>query len=434
MLALLGCVEQDPTVVDIETQEETTDDDVLGEPTDDLETDAPVALPDELAPCRTSASGCDDFEVRQITTTTSVQSSEGEYLTGLHHREHPLPDDIHRFSYSGVEPDTPAPTATALPGAVTLSIQHSTTYLYGDQLPETVDLEVRLPEGLATGWFPEVRQWLPGLPLTEVAGGRIAWTATPVSEQQDDSQPTEGYWETARQLESATPMRVDDEHQRYLGFEGVTTFEPPLHVSHHGDHFELHNDSDALVPETFLIKHRDDGMYLLSPGSIHGGETVDFSPAPKESPVPVENQRAVIETMLQDGLIDAGLTLEEAQTYLKGWEESILDEPGDRLLYVAPRQWTESWFPIDVDPAPEETTQMVVGRIELMHPDQEEAIAGAVERAYDDGTTIPEEFGDTVSEPRLRRGCQLVEQTDPHQWCLDRADEMAADRRHSVTW
>lgn len=429
----LGCSAQDPEVLDGDAEPGAeSDPDQLDELPDRIDAPGPSGPPEPHDVCP-SGDCPPDFEVTRLTAIASVQGSDGEYLTGMHHREQPLPQFVHRFSYDGVD-TSGSSSATDLPEPVTQAIQHSATFVYGDEVPDSFDLTVEIPRGLATGWYPPVRQWEPGIPVGAVADSGLNWRLEPTAGDEATPPDADGLWSSTREISEARTVESDGDAEHFAGFEGVGTFEPPLHVSHHGDDFELHNPSDATVPQSFLIKHRDGGQYVLALGPIPAEHTYDFSPAPKESPLPVESQRSAVHSLLAEGLVDAGLSEDEATAYLQGHEDSLLDEPGDRLVYVAPRDWTEQWLSTDVDPAPAELTEVVVGRIELMHPDQEEALVAAVQRARNETTTIPEEFGEPVSEPRLRRGCELVEQTDVRDWCYERADEMAAESRDSISW
>ena len=64
------------------------------------------------------------------------------------------------------------------------------------------------------------------------------------------------------------------------------------------------------------------------------------------------------------------------------WGDSWFEE-GSRLLYIVPHEFVDTVLPLSIKPAPIETTRVFVGRLELVTPGTEEAVARAfVERDH----------------------------------------------------
>jgi hypothetical protein len=63
------------------------------------------------------------------------------------------------------------------------------------------------------------------------------------------------------------------------------------------------------------------------------------------------------------------------------WRSSWFGEGGTRLLYVLPRPLTDAILPLDISPRPETTVRVLVGRMEIMTPQQESQVAAMVQRS-----------------------------------------------------
>lgn len=73
---------------------------------------------------------------------------------------------------------------------------------------------------------------------------------------------------------------------------------------------------------------------------------------------------------------------------VKTWEASWFAErgTGTRVLYTVPRPITDSILPLTITPTPDETVRVLVGRIDVLTPEQEEAIASMLPS---EGTRMP---------------------------------------------
>lgn len=105
------------------------------------------------------------------------------------------------------------------------------------------------------------------------------------------------------------------------------------------------------------------------------------------------------------------------------------------MWYILPDEWTEQILPLEVDPTPDEMVRTLVGRVEVMTQQDEEQIADAIRDVYDSGESLLELDDRRFSEPRIRRGCELIEEPDIHDWCRMQADVLLkGQHRVSMTW
>jgi hypothetical protein len=70
---------------------------------------------------------------------------------------------------------------------------------------------------------------------------------------------------------------------------------------------------------------------------------------------------------MKKALVEAGLFEDEATAMMATWESSWYMEPGRRIFYLVPREWTDRFLPLSVS-VPHRATRVLVGRIDLLAP------------------------------------------------------------------
>ncbi len=103
------------------------------------------------------------------------------------------------------------------------------------------------------------------------------------------------------------------------------------------------------------------------------------------APPQLGNSLGSLVSDLEGILISGGLHSDEAHAMLETWRDSWFEE-GSRLFYIVPRSFIDSVLSLSISPAPAETTRVFVGRLELMTPATEQAVASAF--ASRDCTTL----------------------------------------------
>ena len=66
---------------------------------------------------------------------------------------------------------------------------------------------------------------------------------------------------------------------------------------------------------------------------------------------------------------------------VNSWRDSWFAEPGTRLLYMVPQKLTDELLPLEISPAPDEVVRVLVGRMEIMSPEDESRILSLVQRS-----------------------------------------------------
>jgi hypothetical protein len=69
-----------------------------------------------------------------------------------------------------------------------------------------------------------------------------------------------------------------------------------------------------------------------------------------------------------------GLFPDEAAAMLKTWELSYFKSPGLRFFYIMPRAWVDEVLPLKISGAPVDVTRVMIGRIELVTDEQQNAL------------------------------------------------------------
>jgi len=377
-----------------------------------------------------------DFVVHGWGAFTSLVDSEGTYRTGLHHRDASLPPFVHKLGYRGVDRERLHDGAPYLPEPVVQRLETPMLYFYSDE-PRDVTVSVDFPDGYISKWYPGAAERTPSSlseccesdedperrALDALADGSVNWEVSVTDTRRSPVDvPSNEVWAPARDVPEAAWVTRGEEAEKFLFHRGVGRFELPLtvEVDEVGATHEIQvtNASDQPVEHVYLLDvHEDNGRIVdLSEVPADGERT--FMPAPKESPIPTEQLRRKAASKLTDSLVDEGLTDGEAEAMVDIWSQSYFADRGYRLLYVLPGAWTDDRLPTEIEPTPEEFERVLVGRVEMLTPRAERRAVERVVDAYRNDRSLTEiAHLDRFEEPRFRRACELVDDTDIRNWC-----------------
>ena len=85
---------------------------------------------------------------------------------------------------------------------------------------------------------------------------------------------------------------------------------------------------------------------------------------------------------------------------IKTWQQSWFTEEGTRVLYMVPPRKTDELLPLHVTPRPQETVRVLVGRMEIMSPEDELRMSQAVAAS---AQARAEHFAAPVPEGKKRK-------------------------------
>jgi len=291
------------------------------------------------------------------------------------------------------------------------------TYFYSDR-PRQVDVRVDFPQGLLTEFYPPVEKMLPAFvpgKTEKLSGSVLDWGKVWIVPEDrlqarvDDPQVAKDleksmrlgivpsaagqpHYAHARETDSALvyvarnprdPKRPYAPNgafvEKFLFYRGVGNFELPLKLTALEDgQFTLENLGPLPIRSLFLVTMDDHRLQYAKYDGIGPKERLDMTQSSGTA------KREDLEADLVSALTASGLYEKEALAMVKTWRSSWFDEQGTRLFYLLPPSATEALLPLTISPQPEEVVRVMVGRLEIMRPEDEQRIAGLIKQSAKD--------------------------------------------------
>lgn len=186
-----------------------------------------------------------------------------------------------------------------------------------------------------------------------------------------------------RQASKERPLAPQGEFfEKFLFYRGIGNFELPLQLSAEaGGRFELANTGADPIRSLFLVTVEGKSLRFARFDEIRPGERLSLNQSKKESSVD-ELGEAVVAALVEEKLYE-----KEARAMVKTWRSSWFGEDGTRLFYLLPQTLTDELLPLEIDPVPDETVRVMVGRLEIMRPEDEARITALVKQSAKDRAT-----------------------------------------------
>lgn len=292
--------------------------------------------------------------------------------------------------------------------------------------PLDVSLKVGFPSGRMTEWYPAVWDSTPHL---------LDWGTFRVDPTKNPKLPTESapnHYYAAREVDAA-PVLVRGQHfsideagcqqrefeftrgstrrvcvttkqteewERYLFYRGVGDFEPLVNAT--VTKTEVFIRPTRALGRALLFERRGESVGLTSI-SLDG--TAQAIGRPALSATPQDVRKAMVALLLETGLFE-----KEALAMVKTWDDSWFTE-GVRVFYVVPRAKTDELLPLTISPAPKKLVRTIVGRLELLTPEQLAAMRRDLQ-----GLAPSADLVATVEKLKAKHGrftSPLLERTQP---------------------
>ncbi|MBI5368070.1 MAG: hypothetical protein HZA54_13605 [Planctomycetes bacterium] len=365
--------------------------------------------------------GC-GLVVHEWGTFTSVFSSDGRQLPGVHRDDVDLPEFVVPRGGAwgpvryGLRDALLAEPLGATAG-VTQKMETPVTYFY-TQRPMKVSVKVRYPHGIFTHWYPAVAADAPAFPHTgpALADGLLDWgtldlvpagEATPELVAALPAVPASHIWQFARETESAyvrTRAGTADapgaapQTEKYLFYRGLADFPSPVTAAHSvsktSDHVvTLENRGPDRVEHVYVMnvppwtvggRFSSDpfaaGASFVYVPALQPGErrTVDLHATPEQGKKPLLALADELGERLEQSLTATGLFAAEARAMRRTWHASYFFTPGVRVLFVMPQRQTDALLPLEIAPAPMNLLRIMVGRLEVLDEGRESAVGSAL--------------------------------------------------------
>jgi hypothetical protein len=327
----------------------------------------------------------------------------GKALAGMHHEDEALP----KFVVGRSQLSKQIKAIEALPGPVTQKMETPVLYFYADK-PLQVNVDVTFTNGIISQWYPDAVSFLPAIgQLTKFAGGNMHWQVQLAPGDKESPiavEPTD-IWAPSRKVASV-PVRAKGAIEQFIFYRGLGDFSVPLEYSIGKDSVSVSNPSKERVSAAFYLNVHD-GAGLIRPlGAIEPGHSVLAEPGNLQG-VALDTYLAQAKAALQSALVDSGLYADESQAMVDTWAKSYFLSPGERVLYVLPRAWTDTLLPLQIDPKPDALVRTLVGRVELLTQNAENALMTQLKQAFSNKQPLAAAALGRFAEPQLQRALQL---------------------------
>jgi hypothetical protein len=250
--------------------------------------------------------------------------------------------------------------------AETVSLETPVVYFYSDR-ERTVNLQVAFPRGNVTAVYP---------PVSQAQYGTMLWEKIKLLPKCTEEFPKESgasRYYAARETD-ATPLRIKVDgkahYEKFLFYRGIGSFELPLKLQAVGDgRFVVQNTSDCTIPAYFLVRVEGKNVrFMKSDSPLEHGTQVKL----KESTI--NSTLDALGEKMAGALIAEGLYEKEARAMVKTWSTAWFGEEGVRLLYILPTDVADLLLPLNIEPKPELTIRVMVGRHDILTPEREAEI------------------------------------------------------------
>jgi hypothetical protein len=274
----------------------------------------------------------------------------------------------------------------------TVRMETPVLYFYSSH-DATLSVQVKFLKGLITEWYPHATAPPVDGSLDDAvlyrkgrADGGISWNAVAVRpglaanfprDLADDNNP---YY--AARATSSTPLRVAgvaaDQREKFLFYRGVSLFAVPVSARFTAEgNLLVRNSLDEGIPSIIWFERRGDRVGYRISDALQNEAILE----PPELTATVESLSGDLEEIL----VARGLYRDEAYAMIQTWRNHWFEE-GSRLFYIVPARFVDTVLPLTVTPAPAQTVRVFVGRLELISPATQKAVAAAL--AANDNATL----------------------------------------------
>ncbi len=344
-----------------------------------------------------NALAADRIIVHEWGTFTVLQDENGKAIHGINTDDERLPDFVHTLPRPIIHASTPLTPALgkALPEChpdVKLRLETPVTYFY---LPKnytgskTINVSVKFHGGWLTEFYPSASIVSPvadaenRIPanIPPDTTGELTWNLLQLDAASGGLATDSKVWTAPRATRSVNIKTPYDESEKFLFYRGVGNIDAPLRVEYtfEGNVLRVHpgaNPSGTSIDEIeianlWLVDVAEDGTVAYA----ELGPLTTTRRSPGEFPLDVHaaphttRNLSVLRASMHAALIADGLYTDEAAAMLNTWESSYFKNPGTRLFFLVPHDWTDAALPIQFS-LPVEITRTMMGRVELISPEQ----------------------------------------------------------------
>ena len=351
-----------------------------------------------------------EFVVHEWGTFTSISGSDGVRLEFRPLLDNDLPDFVINRAWQAGRVPNPLGKWSFRSFQ---RMETPVTYFYTDR-ERDVSVKVGFPKGLLTEFYPPVASMKPdfdwnkraAIENSELDWGRV--TLIPTSHLRPQvSTPgladrihehtlstivpgsdTHPHYAFARETDSAlvhvrraankdrayTPS--GDFFEKFLFYRGLGNFPLPLQITAQtSGRFELSNTGPEPIRSLFLVTVHGDEVRFRQYDAIAAEGHLALEQSTSSASID-ELSEAVVKALVAENLFE-----KEARAMVKTWRDSWFQEEGTRLFYMLPERLTDELLPLTIQPRPDKVVRVMVGRLEIMTPENETRVTQLVQQS-----------------------------------------------------
>ena len=365
--------------------------------------------------------------VHEWGTFTALQNEKGDALPGINIDDEPLPPFVHQLN-SAILPPAHAVgqfrenVMKGLPPGqpfVTMRLETPVMYFYPPhdaKLPLSLDVEVALHGGWLTEYYPQAKVVAPGYhadddplgPITADTIGKLTWHNVQIGATAAGPKTDAHVWLAPRQVKAVgvtvppqSPEADESESESYLFYRGVGNRPVPLRAVH-DEQKQMLSISGQRSGPIDAIGGTISGAWLVH---VRADQTVAYRTLPPfelppNDPAPVASLSSAfspgeysagnfqsLRSDMHAALVRDGLFPDEATAMLDTWQRAYFKSPGLRLFFLVPRTWTDAVMPLTLS-QPAEVQRVMMGRLELISPEQRKLLKKLASQVNIDSTWI----------------------------------------------
>lgn len=341
-----------------------------------------------------------------------------------------LPDFVREASTSAVG----APTPSDEPPPSGVAIYKPLLYFYpGDRFAETeyisISCRVRFPNGIPVFLWPYAWALRSADAAPDSRPEAIQWSPVLLGHAPDGfANPMRdapaGHWFTiARDVDALTvypyPPRADGDQrilryqpEKFLFYDGIPAYAPPLRQEIDGDRIALGNTSAAPVHDVWVIDLDASALRIARRNTLAPGETWSLSMRADARP----SDAAEAESALATALESAGLFTKEARGMARIWRDDFFSCDGLWVLWRLDAAEVDRILPLDLQPPPQSPPVRVHLALAPLSGNLDARLRPLIERlrsaSFEEREAASREIREVgpIAAPDLRR---YAEDTDP---------------------
>jgi hypothetical protein len=341
------------------------------------------------------------WAVHEWGTFTSLQDEAGKAIGGIDTDDEPVPPFVHQLaSYILLRPtEIPSIFFQGAPSChpdVTMRLETPVIYFHPPGRltnPAAANVTVKFRGGWLTEFYPSANPGAPGLSnrwsqfphLYSRTESKLEWDDLKLGGDWPITNTSAHVWLSPRAVQTALVQTTSGESEKFLFYRGVAHINAPLKISRHCEELifrsqleELPADQPLAIRSLWLVDIHADGKIAFRslPGLMldaDASKILTHTPASFDSSEFSSGNLDKLKASLQVALISEGLFADEAQALLNTWELSYFKSAGLRVFFLVPRAWTDFYLPLEIS-MPAEINRVMVGRIELVTPEQRERL------------------------------------------------------------